>query len=347
MLEKFCFTTMNDLVLLPLAAFLVSICLHFAAMKFFPVLGLMDFPERYGLKRARIPYPTGVLSVLTFLLFYAAFFILDIKALGVIVAVLLLCLTAFIDDRTPLPFWIRLLIQLAAAFVLFATGSRIYTITSPFGGFLKLDDQVIHLPLVGSLPIMSGLFTLIWLGLTVNALNWFDGIPGQVSILSTIGFGLLGWLALVRDSQPEVALLCFILANIALAATAFDFPPAKVLMGDTGSMFFGLMLGLIGIYHGGKVATAFLVLAIPLLDALFVVIRRIINGSSPFKGGHDHLHHRLLAKGWSARRIVVSTAVLSGIFGFTALFLTTVGKGIEIAILIVLMLSFTRYSTKK
>jgi UDP-GlcNAc:undecaprenyl-phosphate GlcNAc-1-phosphate transferase len=70
-------------------------------------------------------------------------------------------------------------------------------------------------------------------------------------------------------------------------------------------MFFGLMLGLLGIYQGGKVATAFLVLGIPLIDAVFVVIRRLLRGRFPFHGDRDHLHHRLLQKGWSERHHLI------------------------------------------
>jgi len=174
----------------------------------------------------------------------------------------------------------------------------------------------------------------MWLGLTMNALNWFDGIPGQVSSISTIGFLMLGLLAFSsRVNQPELGLIAFILAGIALACVMFDFPPPRVLMGDTGAMFFGLMLGVLGIYQGGKVATAFLALGIPLVDAFFVITRRILRGSSPFKGDRDHLHHRLLARGWSARSIVILIAVIGSAFGVTALFMTTVEKGIALIVL--------------
>lgn len=343
---QFCIGTVN-LLILPLAAFLINLTAHMAALKFFPRLGLLDFPERYGLTRARIPYPTGMLSAATFLGLYPTIFLIGTHEWGVILAIILLGAVAFIDDRSPLPFSLRLSVQILIALLVFVAGSRIYTLTGPFGGYLKLDTLLLHLPLVGSLPVMSGIFTVLWLLLTINALNWFDGIPGQVSVLSAIGFLLLGCLTLLRAHQPQIALFCFVLAGIALAAVLFDFPPARMLMGDSGSMFFGLMLGLIGIYQGGKVATAFLVLGIPLIDAVFVVMRRLHRGSSPFKGGRDHLHHLLLQKGWSQRQVVVFTALVSAVFGTTALFLTTVGKAVEIAVLIVVMIIIHRYADAK
>jgi UDP-GlcNAc:undecaprenyl-phosphate/decaprenyl-phosphate GlcNAc-1-phosphate transferase len=170
--------------------------------------------------------------------------------------------------------------------------------------------------------------------LTVNALNWFDGIPGQVSTTSTIGFTLLGCLAYFRNDQPEIALLAFMLAAIALACVLFDFPPPKVLMGDSGSMFFGFMLGLLGVYQGGKVATAFVALGIPLIDAGFVVLRRMSKGKSPFKGDQEHLHHRLLAMGLGKRTIVLMMATISAALGISALFLDTAGKAVQGALLI-------------
>lgn len=229
------------------------------------------------------------------------------------------------------------MIQLFIVSLIFSTGSRIYTITSPFGGFLKLDSIVLETGWFGSLPVLSGLFTAFWLLLTINALNWFDGVSGQVSIIAAIGFLMLGCLALLRNGEPDIALLALSLAAIAGAGILFDFPPARMLMGDTGSMFFGLMLGLLGIYHGGKVATVFLALGIPLIDALFVIVRRIMSGHSPLSGGRDHLHHLLQDRGWSDRRIILLTAIIGTVFGGSALFLSTAEKGIAGVILVLLI----------
>lgn len=317
--------------------FLATAALYALALKLFPVLGLMDFPERYGLKRTRLPYPTGIIAVMIFVAASVLILPFGTKEIGMLIGIAFLALVCFIDDRTPLPSWFRLLIQLLIVTLIFATGSRIYTITSPFGGFWKLDSLVLHTSLFGSLPILSGIFTVMWLLLTINALNWFDGIPGQVNVIATIGFLMLGLLALFRNGEPDIALLAFSLATIAGTGALFDFPPAKMLMGDTGSMFFGLMLGLLGIVHGGKVATAFLALGIPLIDAMFVIARRILRGDSPFRGGRDHLHHLLLDRGWSEQAIVLLTAIVGTIFGGSALFLSTAQKGVAAGILIILV----------
>ncbi len=328
-------------------AFVLAVFGYVLSLKLFPALGLLDFPERYGLKRGRLPYPAGVVAIVVFLGVFAFATPIGLKEVGVILAVVILALTSFIDDRTPLPSWVRLLIQVTVAFIVFAAGSRIYTLTSPVGGILKLDSLVISAGPLGTLPVLSGVFTVVWLLFTINALNWFDGIPGQVSVISMIGFLMLGLLAYFRNGETDTAEIAFVLAAIAAAGIFFDFPPGKVLLGDTGSMFFGLMLGLLGVYHGGKVATIFLALGIPLLDAAFVIIRRIANGRSPLQGGRDHLHHLLLDKGWSPKHIIGLTAILGTAFGVIALFLNTTEKGIAFIALTIVVILLTRYALTK
>lgn len=331
----------SPLIIIPLLAFAVTALAHLAALKLFPRWKLLDFPERYGLKRRRLPYPTGVLNVIIFLLIFVFLQPLSLQALGVIGAILLLGITAFFDDRTPLPAWLRLIVQAGAALLIFApgdcTGSRICSVTNPLEGFI--GGPILEFN--GAFPILSVLITVVWLMLTINALNWFDGIPGQVSALSIIGFATIGFLALsARVDQPQLALIAFILAGIGLGGLLFDLPPPLVIAGDTGAMFFGLMLGVLTIYAGGKVATAFLVLGVPIIDLLFVIIRRMANGRSPWKGSMsgEHLHHRLLARGWSPRHILLLTVLMGTTFGITALFLSTIEKMISALVLTGLML---------
>ena len=316
-------------------------------MVVFPKIGLLDFPQRYGLKRARLPYPTGIIAIVIFLAVFLMTTEIGRKEAGLIAAVILLGTVCFIDDRTPLPSSIRLLTQGVCAIIVFLTGSQIYTITNPLGGIIKLDSLIVTIQAIGPIPVFSGIFTLLWLLFTINALNWLDGISGQVSALSTIGFLMLGCLAFFRNGEPQISMLAFSLAAIAGAGALFDFPPGKMLIGDTGSMFFGLMLGLLGIFSGGKVATVFLALGIPLLDAIFVIIRRISRKQSPFKGGRDHLHHLLLDRGWSPRQVILLMIVAGTSFGIAALFLSTSGKAALGVVLVLLMLLLYRRTSKK
>ena len=333
-------------LLFGLLAFAFSLFLHLLAWKLFPRFRLLDRPAKYGLARSPLPYPAGIASIAAFIgIFAIARPEISFQDGGLLLSIILLVVMAFIDDRMELPAWVRLLVQIIIGFLLFATGTRIYTITNPLGGIFKLDTFDIPSNVFGPLPLWSGVFTILWVILTMNAFNWFDGIPGQVSILSVIGASTIGGLALSdRVMQPEIAAIAFILAGIALASVLFDFPPNKVVMGDTGAMFFGLMLGTLSIYAGGKVATAFLVLGLPLMDSILVAITRILRGGSPFKGDLDHLHHRLLKKGWSERKVIALTVLLGTAFGISALFLSTFQKFIAIALLFGVILLLRHYA---
>jgi UDP-N-acetylmuramyl pentapeptide phosphotransferase/UDP-N-acetylglucosamine-1-phosphate transferase len=343
-------------VLPGLLAFLLVAAGHLLALKLFPALKLLDRPEKYGLKRfRRLPYPTGIVSVLVFLAIFLAITPTTTQVMGFGLGLGLLAIVSFFDDLRGLPWSLRLGVQVLIALLIFATGSRIYTITNPFGGIVKLDTVDVSLTALssqlaaftGPLPLWSGVFTVLWIVLTTNAFNWFDGIPGQINILAFIGSATLGLLALSsRVNQPEVALLAFLAAGCALGGVLFDFPPNKVVLGDTGAMFFGFLLGALSIYAGGKVATAFLVLGLPLIDAVFVLIRRIVHNESPFSRNLDHLHHRLLKKGWTERQVIALTVALGTAFGVTALFLETLEKFVAGGILGVIVLGLTLYSRR-
>ncbi len=352
-------SSMSPLLFIPLLALACSVIGYAATLKIFPRLGLVDFPNRYGLSRTPIPYPAGIVAVVVFLIFFGIVEPTTEKKIGVIIGIILLTIFSFIDDRRPLPSWIRLLVHIAIACLIFATGTRIYSLTNPLAGSLQvgghfilndifqLDTIKILVPHFGLLPVASGLFTLLWLGMTINALNWFDGISGQVSLLSTIGFFTIGFLSLSdRVNEPSLALLAFLLGALAFGSLMFDFPPPKLLLGDTGAMFFGLMLGVLTIYSGGKVATMFLVLGVPLIDSVLVVIRRLLKGKSIFQGNtrDEHLHHRLLQKGWTPRQVLCLTAALGASFGIIALFLDTLSKFLAAVLLFLIMLLLSQYS---
>lgn len=350
----------NQLILLPLVALGLSIFLHTLALKAFPKLGLVDFPKRYGHKRKPIPYPTGILSVVAFAGLFACMQKLlanpwSHQHTGLVAGVALLAFASFTDDRIRLSSRSRLFVQVVSALIIFGTGTRIFSLTNPLEALtgierLQLDTFVITSPLLSNPSMVGALFTVLWLGLTINALNWFDGIPGQVSVLALIGFLTIGFLSLsARVDQPELALISFVLAGLAGGGLLFDFPPAKVLMGDTGAMFYGLMLGVLTIYAGGKVATAFLVLGVPLIDFGIVITRRIAKRTPIMQGGasNEHLHHRLLQKGWSERKVIALTAILGGVFGTSALFFTTVQKFAAAVVLLCIMLGLSRYSREK
>jgi UDP-GlcNAc:undecaprenyl-phosphate GlcNAc-1-phosphate transferase len=316
---------------LPLGfAFILTAILTWLAVKVFPRWGLLDNPEKYGLKRKPIPYFGGVAVFLGFIISVLIFIPLTKEVIGLLTGVVLLALVSFLDDKRGLPPLLRLSAQILAAGMLVIAGVGISHIANPFGGML--DFTTWDFPIfIGMneyhITILEDAFTVVWVILLANSLNWFDGVPGLSSGIAGLASLVLFFLA-AREGyhyfdQTAVITIAGILAGSAFGFTLFNFPPPKILLGDTGSMLFGFVLAALAIFSGGKVATAALVLGFPLLDAITVIIRRLLQGKSPFHGDYSHLHHRLLAAGLSPRQTVIAIYLAAAAFGSVALFIET------------------------
>ncbi len=315
-------------------------------MKFFPRWGLLDNPKKYGLKRAPIPYFGGLAIFLGFFISVLVFVPLSKEIIGLLAGVVLLTLVSFLDDAFRLPPLLRLGVQILAAGMLIIAGVGITHLTNPFGGALDLTTFDWNLGLGGAeyhFTLIADLFTIMWVLLLTNSLNWLDGVPGLSSGIAGLASLVIFFLA-AREGfhyfdQSAVIALAGILAGAALAFTVFNFPPPRILLGDSGSMLLGFVLAALAIFSGGKVATAALVLGFPLLDAAWVILRRIFSGQSPFHGDYGHLHHRLLAAGFTERKTVILVYLASVAFGSIALFIdNSFGKLLALGGLFVVML---------
>ena len=332
-----------------ISAFVLTLLSVLIALKIFPKLGLTDRPKKYGLKRKAIPYPGGILLYLVFLVLALIFFEPTLKLIGLLVGGGILVLVSFIDDRIELPAWLRLFVQIVVGAIMVAVGIGVETITNPFGGYIPLNEIKLTLSWGGleyTLILFSAIFTIAWIVLIVNAMNWLDGIPGLVSGITVLAsltlFFLSISLSISDGSQPEIATMAIIVAMIAFAFWIFDFHPPKILLGDSGAMFFGLLIAVMAIFSGGKIAITFLILGFVILDALYVVVHRIFKKQAPWKGGEwdkdrkaVHLHHRMLEYGLSERQVLIIIYILSATFGISALFLGTRGKFWAIVILFI------------
>lgn len=334
-------------ILPAIAAFTLTVLSVLIALKAFPKMGLMDRPHKYGLRRKPIPYPGGILIYLIFTALALIFFDPTMKLLGLLLGGGILVLVSFIDDRIELPPWFRLIIQTLVAFIMVIVGIGINTITNPFGGYIPLDQFLVTVqmgPYAHTFLLLSSLFTIGWILMVINTMNWLDGIPGMTSGITVIG-GLALFFLSITDmvNQPEIAMLSIIVAMTALGFWIFDFYPPKILIGDSGAMFFGLLLAVLAIFSGGKIATAFLVLGFPILDALYVIVHRLLQGRAPWRGGEwdrnrkaVHLHHRLLQFGFAEKEALILIYSLAAAFGIAALFLGTQGKFWAIVAIVIL-----------
>lgn len=158
--------------------------------------------------------------------------------------------------------------------------------------------------------------TIFWIGWMTNTINWSDGIDGLAGGVSLIAALALAFNALSqRPPQISIALLPLALAGACAGFLLFNFPPAKIFMGDSGAEFLGYVLGVSSIIGGAKLATVLLVLGAPILDVIWLIVTRLLAGRSPAQGGRDHLHLRLRDLGFSARQVALFYYALSAGFG--------------------------------
>ena len=310
----------------------------------FPKWGLMDKPHKYGLSRRPIPYSGGLILFVVFLICVSLFMDFGKHLFGVVVAATLLTVVSFVDDRRGLNPFFRLGIQILAALTIVLAGIGITSVTNPLGGLIYLDGWQIPFTIhetVYHFTVWADLLTIVWVVAMINTLNWLDGLPGLVSGIGVIGAVVMFVLSIRPGfhyiDQTDVAMLAIIIVGSAFAFWWFDFYPPKILMGDTGSMFLGFMLAILALFSGGKIATAFLIMGFPFLDAAWVIGRRLWQRKSPFRGDMSHFHHRLLKAGFTERQAIVLIYVVCAIFGGVALFLGSSQKLIAIFVMVVLM----------
>jgi UDP-GlcNAc:undecaprenyl-phosphate GlcNAc-1-phosphate transferase len=185
--------------------------------------------------------------------------------------------------------------QLGLALFAIACGFVVDFVNNPFGPG--------RLPFVG--PYAIG-FTVLWIAGMINSINFIDGLDGLSSGIGLIAALTLGIISLTTQvGQPFVAVLCFALAGSLLGFLRWNFHPAAIFVGTSGVMFIGYTLALLSILGTAKVAVAMLVLGVPIIDAFWIIVRRLAQGRSPFSPDRGHLHHRLLDVGLSHRQTVL------------------------------------------
>ena len=165
-------------------------------------------------------------------------------------------------------------------------------VSNPWGGLIMFDN------------LISDAFTLVWLMAIMYTTKLLDGVDGLVGGVSAIG-GLIIFLftATTRYFQPDIALAAIVFAGACGGFLIRNRHPAKIFLGESGSLFMGYTLGVLSIISGGKIAIALLILGLPILDVGWTIIRRLLERKNPFKtSDRKHLHHRFLDLGMSQKK---------------------------------------------
>ncbi len=209
----------------------------------------------------------------------------------------LILIFGIIDDLWPMNWQSQLFFQVMLVLITFICGVQITYITNPFGGILWLVTD--------NMPFFSILFMMVWMIFVMNAINWCDGIDGLAGGVIFIAAITLFIISLEPQvMQPPIAIIAIILAGSVLGFLFYNFPCANIFAGTSGSFFMGYVVAVLAIVAGAKIGTTLLVLAIPLIDAVWVIFDRFRRGQSIFHGDKEHLHHRLLDIGWSVPKVL-------------------------------------------
>jgi len=206
--------------------------------------------------------------------------------------------------------------------------------TGPYGRALFYFDWI-DLKIISLGTIIS----FLWILGMIYTTKLLDGLDGLVSGIGLIGAIVLFIVSLFWDvSQSSTSILCLILAGALAGFLIFNWHPAKIFLGEGGSTLIGFLLGVLSIISGGKIATALLIMGIPILDVIWTILRRIFSGKHSYLADRQHLHFRLLDIGFSHRSTVLFLIFLSFIFGASSLFLQSQDKLIALIILFLVML---------
>lgn len=348
-----------------LASAAVAVLATIAVRRLAVRLGAVDYPsEPRKIHSKPTPLLGGLAIFLSFWLvvglltlatdFLPARYISAQFLAGLLVAGALLMVGGFLDDKYRLRARFQLLAPIIAILVVIGSGMGIAFVSNPLGpGLWHLDAIQWELFGVGGRTIrfvlLADAFTVVWLLGMMFTTKLLDGLDGLVSGITTIGAFILFALSLSdKTFQPDVALLAIALAGAAGGFLFWNAHPAKIFLGEGGSIWLGFMLGVLAIISGGKVATALLVMGVPILDVAWVIVRRVfLEKKSPAIGDSKHLHFRLLTAGLSHRASVLLLWGVAALFGVASLFVQTQGKVYLLAALAVVMVLLGLWSKKR
>ncbi len=315
-------------VLLAGTAFVVTFALTPLVMAAARRLGVVDRPGPRRIHTAAIPTAGGLAMAVAVLaaawgarlVSEAARTTLDVQPLiGITLAALIVLLLGVVDDIKALNPWWKIAGEVLAACVLYAYGLGIPLLTNPFGE--AIETGIFDLPL-----------TIIWVLVVVNAINLIDGIDGLATGAVFIAAVTL-WFVGRTNGDFYVMFVASTMIGATFGFLRYNFPPARVFMGDTGSGFLGLLLAAVALLENRKGTAAItllfplVALAVPISDSVIAFVRRALGGQSVFHADSEHIHHRLLRIGLSHRHVVYVMWFLCAYCGVMAMVLATLPPG--------------------
>ena len=321
-----------------LLAMLVSYVLTPYIKKLAFAIGAIDRPDNRKVHKKIMPRLGGLAIYIAFMVAAVASLELTWDILGILVGGSVIVAVGVLDDKYQLPAKVKLLGQIAAACVLVLFDIRIEWVNNPFGGYYYLD--MLSIPL-----------TVFWVISFTNVVNLIDGLDGLAAGVSAIA-SITVILVAVQMGYYHIAVMTAALAGGIIGFIRYNFNPATIFMGDTGSMFIGYMLAAISVYGAVKTAATIalivpaIALGLPIMDTAFAILRRYSNGRPIFQPDKGHLHHRLLAMGMNQKQAVLLMYAITAALGIAAVLWAEV-DGFYAALIIAVIITAVAVGAKK
>jgi UDP-GlcNAc:undecaprenyl-phosphate GlcNAc-1-phosphate transferase len=273
---------------------------------------------------------------------------------SVLIGGLILVATGLFDDRYDLSPYLRFCLNFIAASVAIAGGLGIPYISNPFGSPISLIEPQVVFHILGSthtIWLIADIAAIIWLMALMNLVNWSKGVdgqlPGYVSLAAIFLAVTAGRFSGHDIPATDTQLFGLIIAGAFAGFLPWNFYPQRIMPGYGGGSLAGYLLGILSILSFGKVGALTIILAVPILDGIYTIIRRILHQKNPFRGDDQHLHHLLLRAGWGRRRIAIFYMCTTALLGCCMLFLEGVVVKIVFASVVYLSLAVWIYMLSK
>ena len=319
-----------------LLAALVSYILTPYIKKLAFIIGAIDKPDNRKVHKKIMPRLGGLAIYIAFMIAAVASLELTKDIVGILVGGSVIVIVGVLDDKYQLPAKVKLLGQIFAACVLVAFDIRIEWLNNPFGGYFYLNEW-----------ILSAILTVFWVISFTNVVNLIDGLDGLAAGVSAIA-SVTVILVAVQMGYYHIAVMTAALAGGIIGFLRYNFNPASIFMGDTGSMFIGYTLAAISVYGAVKTAATValivpaIALGLPIMDTAFAIMRRYSNIAST----SGHLHHRLLAMGMNQKQAVLLMYGITAILGIAAV-LWAEFDGFYAALIIAVIITAVAVGAKK
>ena len=299
-------------------------------------VGALDIPNERKVHKVPIPRLGGLGIYMGFLLGYILFGTMSLRMNAILIGSFIIIVTGIVDDIKPIPAKVKFLFQIIAASVVAFYGKILLSDLSAFGFYIEFG--------IFSYPI-----TILFIVSIINCINLIDGLDGLAAGLSsiyfvTIGIVIVGWM----HTFDLDAVITFVMLGSTLGFLCHNFHPAKIFMGDSGSMFLGYIIAVIALLGFKNVTLTTLLapiflLAIPIMDTLFAILRRVINKKPIGEPDKQHLHHQLLNLNLSHRNTVLVIYFIDILFASAMLIYMLYDRTVGViiyAILFIIVLVF-------